>query len=59
PNYMYLSGNRSKLELTANPDGCQEGSLVNEETVKAGLAKQVVYQKRGPLKYQQRIGLLN
>jgi len=42
-----------------NPKGCQKGSLVNEETVKAGLAKLAVYQGRGLLKYQQRINPLN
>ena len=59
PNYMYLSGNKSKPGLMENPKGCQKGSLVNEETVKAGLAKLAVYQGRGLLKYQQRINPLN
>jgi len=55
PNYMYLSGNRSRQGLMANPEGCQTGLLVNEEMVKLNLAKLVKYAKRGELKYEKRL----
>lgn len=55
PLYMRLSGNRSNPGLMENPEGCEKGKLVNEEMVKKDLAKTVSYQKRGPLKYEERI----
>jgi len=55
PDYMHLSGNKSRPPLLKNPLGCQNGQLVNEELVKSGFAKPVNYEKRGPLKYQQRL----
>lgn len=54
-DYMKLSGNQSKPELTENPPGCRQGKLVQEEMVKSGAAKPVIYQDRGKLKYQSRL----
>ncbi len=51
PNYMHLSGNRSREQLTQNPAHCQRGILFNRELVKQGFAKPVSYDKRAPLKY--------
>lgn len=59
PNYMHLLGNKSKPGLLKNPQGCLKGKLVNEEMVKADWAVPISYKKRGPLKYEQRIGLLD
>lgn len=55
PDYMHLSANQSNPELTGNPQGCQQGKLVQEEIVKSGTAKPVIYQGRGRLKYQSRL----
>lgn len=54
-DYMKLSGNQSKPELTENPPGCKQGKLVQEEMVKSGTAKPVIYLDRGRLKYQSRL----
>ncbi len=54
-DYMRLSFNRSRPGLTDNPEGCKKGKLVQEEMVKAGLAKVEVYKVRGDLKYEKRI----
>jgi endonuclease YncB( thermonuclease family) len=54
-DYMHKSGNESSPGLTANPTGCKKGKLVNEELVKNGFAKVVVYDDRGELKYEQRL----
>jgi endonuclease YncB( thermonuclease family) len=54
-DYMHLTYNRSKEGLKENPVGCKKGKLVQEEMVKAGLAKVEVYKDRGELKYEERI----
>ena len=54
-DYMKLSGNQSKPELTENPPGCEQGVLVKEKIVKSGKAKPVIYPGRGKLKYQSRL----
>lgn len=54
-DYMRLSFNRSRPGLTENPQGCKKGKLVQEEMVKAGLAKVKVYKDRGELKYEKRL----
>lgn len=55
PNYMRLSFNRSREGLKVNPQGCKEGKLVQEELVKAGMAKVEVFKDRGELKYEKRL----
>jgi hypothetical protein len=45
--------------LVDNPEGCKNGKLVNEEVVKKGFAKPVVYKDRGPTKYQERISKIS
>jgi endonuclease YncB( thermonuclease family) len=54
-NYMHKSKNESNVGLVANPEGCKEGTLVNEELVKNGFAVPVTYADRGELKYEKRI----
>lgn len=54
-DYMHKSDNESNPRLTENPVGCKKGKLVNEELVKKGFAKTVVYKDRGPTKYESRI----
>jgi endonuclease YncB( thermonuclease family) len=54
-NYMEKSKNESNPGLTENPDGCKDGKLINEEMVKAGMAKTVKYGDRGELKYEKRL----
>jgi endonuclease YncB( thermonuclease family) len=54
-DYMHLSYNRSREGLTENPAGCKKGKLVQEEMVKAGMARVELYKDRGELKYQERI----
>lgn len=54
-DYMHLSGNQSRPGLIENPQGCKKGKLVQEELVKAGLAKIEVYKDRGELKYEKRL----
>lgn len=54
-DYMELSGNQSKPELTENPPGCKQGKLIQEEMVRSGAAKPVIYPDRGKLKYQSRL----
>jgi len=56
-DYMVKSKNASNIGLTDNPVGCEKGKLVNEEMVKAGMAKTVKYGDRGELKYEKRIGI--
>jgi endonuclease YncB( thermonuclease family) len=58
-NYMEKSKNASNPGLVDNPKGCKKGKLVNEEMVKAGMAKPVVYGDRGEMKYQKRISKYN
>jgi endonuclease YncB( thermonuclease family) len=55
-SYMHKSKNESNVGLVANPEGCKEGTLVNEELVKNGFAVPVTYADRGELKYEGRIG---
>ncbi len=55
PEYMRLSFNRSRPGLTENPKGCKKGKLVQEEMVRAGLAKLEIYKVRGELKYEERL----
>lgn len=55
PDYMRLSGNQSKPELTENPAGCKQGKLIQEEMVKSAAAKPVIYPNRGQLKSQSRL----
>jgi endonuclease YncB( thermonuclease family) len=57
-DYMHKNGNESNPGLTENPKGCKKGKLVNEELVKKGFAKTVVYKERGPSKYEKRLSLL-
>ncbi|KKU02848.1 MAG: hypothetical protein UX93_C0009G0039 [Microgenomates group bacterium GW2011_GWC1_47_20] len=54
-DYMRLSFNRSRPGLTENPEGCKKGKLVQEEMMKAGLAKLETYKVRGELKYEGRL----
>lgn len=54
-DYMHLSKNQSRDGLTNNPAGCKKGKLVQEELIKAGLAKVEVYKDRGELKYEERL----
>mgnify|MGYP001608184535 FL=1 len=54
-DYMHLSNNQSRPGLTDNPEGCKKGKLVQEELIKAGLAKIEVYKDRGELKYEERL----
>jgi len=56
PDYMHISKNESRPGLMTNPDGCLEGTLVNEAMVHDGYAEPVSYQGRGALKYEERIG---
>jgi endonuclease YncB( thermonuclease family) len=55
PDYMHKSNNASNPGLMNNPPGCAHGMLVNEEMVRGGYARVVVYEDRGELKYQQRL----
>lgn len=59
PDYMHLTYNTSRLGLIENPQGCTQGTLVNEELVKSGLAEFAVYKDRGELKYEKRINRFN
>lgn len=54
-DYMHKSKNASNPGLLANPDGCKRGKLVQEEMVKAGMARVEVYKDRGELKYEKRL----
>lgn len=54
-DYMHLNKRQSRPGLTENPERCKEGKLVNEEMVKAGLAKVLNYEGRGELKYEDRL----
>lgn len=54
-DYMHLNKRQSRLGLTENPEGCKQGKLLNEEMVKAGLAKVLNYKGRGELKYEVRL----
>lgn len=54
-DYMHKSNNESSSGLTANPEGCKNGKLVNEEMIKSKLAQPTFYKDRGELKYQARL----
>ena len=54
-DYMRLTFNRSRPGLTDNPEGCENGKLVQEELVKQGVVWVSVYKGRGTLKYQERL----
>jgi endonuclease YncB( thermonuclease family) len=54
-DYMRLSYNKSRPGLTENPEGCEEGKLINEEIVMAGLAEVLNFKGRGELKYEARL----
>lgn len=54
-DYMHLTYNTSRAGLTDNPEGCKEGTLVNEAMVQKGLATAVRYKERGELKYEERL----
>lgn len=54
-NYMHKSKNESNAGLSENPEGCNDGKLVNEEMVSSGHATIVTYKDRGELKYEKRI----
>lgn len=54
-DYMRLSYNTSRPGLTSNPDGCRNGTLINEELVKEKLAVIETYKERGELKYEGRL----
>lgn len=54
-DYMHLSNNQSRPGLMDSPVGCKKGELVQEEMIKAGLAKVELYKDRGELKYQKRL----
>lgn len=54
-DYMYLNKRQSKPGLEENPEGCEEGKLVNEEMVGSGLAEIEIYKDRGELKYEARL----
>lgn len=49
--YMHLDGKTSKDYVTETPEGCKNGEMVNRKMVDEGLAKSVVYEGRGRLKY--------
>lgn len=54
-DYMHLTYNTSRAGLMDNPQGCYEGTLVNEAMVQKGLASAVRYKERGELKYEVRL----
>jgi endonuclease YncB( thermonuclease family) len=54
-DYMKKNKSESMPELTINPLGCQKGTMVNEEAIRAGIAKFEIYEGRGKLKYQNRL----
>lgn len=54
-DYMHLTYNASREGLMENPEGCKEGTLVNEEMVRNGLASSTRYKERGELKYEKRL----
>lgn len=54
-DYMHLTYNTSRQGLMDNPQGCYEGTLVNEEMVQKGLATAVRYKERGELRYEGRL----
>jgi len=54
-DYMLKGYHRSKPGLKNNPEGCQEGKLVNELMVDSGLVKVETYKDRGELKYEARL----
>ena len=54
-DYMHLTYNSSREGLIDNPEGCYEGTLVNEAMVQRGLAVAVRYKDRGELKYEGRL----
>lgn len=54
-DFMRLSGNQSREGLVENPEGCEEGKLVNEEMIKKGMARVEVFKDRGELKYETRL----
>ena len=55
-DYMKKNKSESMPELVENPDGCKKGEMVNEEALEAGMAKFMIYEGRGKLKYQGRLG---
>lgn len=57
--HMHDSNNRSKPGLKSNPEGCKEGTLINELLAKQGYAQFVTYKDRSELKYQRRIEFLS
>lgn len=54
-DYMRIGYNKSRPGMTENPEGCKKGKLIQEEMVKAGLAKILNYKGRGELKYEERM----
>lgn len=52
--YCWIAG-ATRAGRMDNPQGCKEGTLVNEEVVKKGLATAVRYKERGELKYEARL----
>lgn len=54
-DYMYLNKRQSRPGLTQNPEGCQEGKLINEEMLRSGLVELQFYKDRGELKYEARL----
>ena len=54
-NYMHLTYNSSREGLMENPEGCNDGALVNELLVQKGLASTEQYKDRGELKYERRL----
>jgi len=54
-DYMYVSNNESRPGLVENPEGCKDGTLVNEEMVRSGFSAFTTYKDRGELKYEKRI----
>ena len=54
-DYDRRSPNNPSVGITQNPDGCKNGKLIQEELVKAGMAKPLIYKYKGEGKYEGRI----
>ena len=49
------SPNNPSIGITGNPNRCKSGKLIQEELVKAGMAKPLFYKYKGEGKYERRI----
>ncbi len=57
-DYMVKSKNQSKEGIMGNPVGCKQGMMINEQMVKLGLGKVYFLEKKGDMKYEERLYLL-